>query len=203
MTNRENYKRAFSSLHTSECFSCRLEETMKVKSSLIEWRRALAAAGILLAVMVGGSTAYAANVGGIQRAIQIWLHGDQTEAVLTVDETAGTYTITDKNGTMIEGGGGVSIDADGKERPLTAEEITQDLANRVTTDTIDGRMYLLYHSQKFDITDKFADSDYYFVTLKDSDTTLYVTVSKDGAVASSPDRYPQPGKDFSNDAVAK
>ena len=190
MTNRENYKRAFSSLHTSERFSCRLEETMKVKSSLIGWRRALAAAGILLAVMVGGSTAYAANVGGIQRAIQIWLHGDQTEAVLTVDETAGTYTITDKNGTMIEGGGGV-------------EEIAEHLANEVATDTIDGRMYLLYHSQKFDITDKFADSDYYFVTLKDNDTTLYVTVSKDGAVASSPDRYPQPGKDFSNDAVAK
>ena len=176
---------------------------MKVKSSLIGWRKALAAAGILLAVMAGGSTAYAANVGGIQRAIQIWLHGDQTEAVLTVDETAGTYTISDKDGTMIEGGGGVAVSADGKERSLTAEEITQDLANRVTTDTIDGRMYLLYHSQKFDITDKFADSDYYFVTLKDNDTTLYVTVSKDGAVASSPDRYPQPGKDFSNDAVAK
>jgi len=104
---------------------------------------------------------------------------------------------------MIEGGGGVAVSADGKERPLTAEEIAQDLANRVTTDTIDGRMYLLYHSQKFDITDKFADSDCYFVTLKDNDTTLYVTVSKDGAVASSPDRYPQPGKDFSNDAVAK
>ena len=202
MTNRENYKRAFSSLHTSERFSCRLEETMKVKSSLIGWHRALAAAGILLAVMVGGSTAYAANVGGIQRAIQIWLHGDQTEAVLTVDETAGTYTITDKNGTMIEGGGGVSIDADGKERPLTAEEIAEHLANEVATDTTDGRMYLLYHSRKFDITDKFADSDYYFVTLKDNDTTLYVTVSKDGAVASSPDRYLQPSKDFSN-AVPK
>ena len=164
MTNRENYKRAFSSLHTSECFSCRLEETMKVKSSLIEWRRALAAAGILLAVMVGGSTAYAANVGGIQRAIQIWLHGDQTEAVLTVDETAGTYTITDKNGTMIEGGGGVAVSADGKERPLTAEEIAQDLANRVTTEPNDGRMYILYPSKTIDITAKLADSDCSFTT---------------------------------------
>ena len=65
MTNKENYQRAFSSLHTSERFSCRLEETKMAKSGSIRWRRALAAAGILLAVMAGGSTAYAANVGGI------------------------------------------------------------------------------------------------------------------------------------------
>ena len=134
MTNRENYKRAFSSLHTSERFSCRLEETMKVKSSLIGWHRALAAAGILLAVMVGGSTAYAANVGGIQRAIQIWLHGDQTEAVLTVDETAGTYTITDKNGTMIEGGGGVHrISQTGSPRTPSTDGCTSSITARNLT----------------------------------------------------------------------
>ena len=27
---------------------------------------------------------YAANVGGIQRTVQIWLHGDQTQATLDV-----------------------------------------------------------------------------------------------------------------------
>ena len=44
-----------------------------------------AAAVIAGCIILGGTgTAYAANVGGIQRTVQIWLHGDQTQATLDV-----------------------------------------------------------------------------------------------------------------------
>ena len=43
-----------------------------------------AAAVIAGCIILGGTgTAYAANVGGIQRTVQIWLHGDQTTIYLT------------------------------------------------------------------------------------------------------------------------
>ncbi len=193
MTNREKYHRAFSALHTSDGFKVELEEKkMKQKFRL---RHALTAACVVLAAAAGGTTVYAANIGGIQRTIQIWLHGDQTDAVLTVDED-GTYTISDENMERIQGGGGVALGEDGSERPLTADEIYEDLANEVTTDTIDGRMYLLYKDQKKDITDEFTDKDVFYATLKGGDQVLYVTVMKDGSLAHSKDRYLLPGTDF-------
>lgn len=75
----------------------------------------------------GTGTAYAANVGGIQRTVQIWLHGDQTQATLDVSND-GTYTMEyyNEDGTLHQtGGGGVSIDADGTQRALTAEELME------------------------------------------------------------------------------
>ena len=52
-----------------------------------------AAAVIAGCIILGGTgTAYAANVGGIQRTVQIWLHGDQTQATLDVSND-GTYTM--------------------------------------------------------------------------------------------------------------
>ena len=52
-----------------------------------------AAAVIAGFIILGGTgTAYAANVGGIQRTVQIWLHGDQTQATLDVSND-GTYTM--------------------------------------------------------------------------------------------------------------
>lgn len=193
MTNRENYHRAFSALHTSDGFKVDLEET-KMRQTF-RFRNAVTAACVILALAAGGTTAYAANIGGIQRTIQVWLHGDQTDAVLTVDN-GGSYTITDESGENIGGGGGVALEADGTERPLTADEIYNHLTNEVTTDTIDGHLYLLYKDQKLDLSDKFSDKDAFYVTLQDDDKELYVTVMKDGSLASSPDRYMVPGVDF-------
>ena len=75
----------------------------------------------------GTGTAYAANVGGIQRTVQVWLHGDQTTANMTVSDD-GTYTIEypDENGETREiSGGGIAYEADGTERPLTGEELLE------------------------------------------------------------------------------
>lgn len=63
-------------------------------------------------ILVGGTgTVYAANVGGIQRTIQLWIHGDQTDATLDVKED-GSYNLnySDENGNTVEqGGGGVAF----------------------------------------------------------------------------------------------
>lgn len=192
MKNKERYKQAFSALNPSDHFEVRLEEKAMTKK---RWKPALAAVCAALAVVVGGTSVYAADVGGIQRTIQVWLNGDQTEAVLTVGDD-GTYTITDSSGSTVQSGGGVAFNADGSERQLSGEEIAEHLENEVTTDTIDGKMYLLYKDQKLDLTGKFADSDYYYVMLKDGDKTIYVTVSKDGSLAYGTNRYLEPGKDF-------
>lgn len=193
MTNKERYKHAFSSLHTSENFKVRLEDNA-MAAKYFKTRRALAAACAVLALLIGGTSAYAADIGGIQRAIQIWIHGDLTDAILRVDEEEGTYSLTDGKGNVVEEGGGVAIEADGTERPLTSEEIAEDMENQVTTDTIDGRMYLFYGKQKYDITDEFLDNDYCYVTLKDGDKTIYVTVTKNGGIATSEKRYLMPNE---------
>ena len=113
MTNKEKYKQAFSGLHPLEPIS--LEVTQMVK--MHKKHKFQVAAAILTAfILVGGTgTVYAANVGGIQRTIQLWIHGDQTDATLDVKED-GSYNLnySDENGNTVEqGGGGVAFDADG------------------------------------------------------------------------------------------
>ena len=128
MTNKERYKQAFSALQpTSEI---RLEEKIMKEYKRKHTKRIIAMAAIIcLAVFAGSGGAYAANVGGIQRTIQLWVHGDQTTAELNVHDD-GTYQvkIPDGNGgTKTRGGGGVAFDAFGNERALTEEEILDHL----------------------------------------------------------------------------
>ncbi len=147
MTNKEWYKRAFSSLHTSPDFMVQLENRKTAK-----WSKKWAFAGAFMVLIIGTSTIYAANIGGIQRTIQIWMHGELTDATLTIDENNGTYSIKDPNGKAIQSGGGVAIDTQGHSRALTPEEIMEDQENMVSTEKIDGHMYLYYKDQKYDIT---------------------------------------------------
>ena len=63
--------------------------------------------------------------------MQLWLHGDQTDAVLDIqqDGSATSYTLTyeDENGETQEiSGGGVAYDGPfGGERPLTEDEVLE------------------------------------------------------------------------------
>ena len=126
MTNHEKYKRAFSALHASREFSLEAE-TMRppVRYHRFQAAAVLAAACILL---VGSATAaYAADVGGIQRTVQLWINGDQTTATIQLNED-GSYRLEypDGNGGIQEqSGGGVAFTSDGSERPLTEEEILE------------------------------------------------------------------------------
>ena len=88
MTNGEKYKKAFSVLQTSKGSLQEVENMAKLQKRT---KMKTAAAVLAGCIILGGTgTAYAANVGGIQRTVQIWLHGDQTQATLDVSND-GTY----------------------------------------------------------------------------------------------------------------
>ena len=149
--------------------------------------------GLILAaslVFTLAVTAYAADIGGIRRIIQIWLYGDQTTAVLDVQN--GQYTLTDEEGSFIMGRGGVAFEPDGSERPLTEEEILEHLDHPEVAHKEDGSIWVYYRGQKIEITDRFDADGYCYLELRDGDDTLYATIDKNGGMATSPTDYPQP-----------
>ena len=182
MTEQERYKRAVSALHPDP--------------ASLRFHAGLAAILWILALSLAGAGVYAADIGGIQRKIQILQHGELTDAVLSVSDTDGTYQVTTPSGKVLESGGGVSIGADGTERPLTREELLSDLSNQVSTEVEDGHYYLCWRAHLFDLTGSFDKGTVCYVTLTDGSDTLYVTALSTGAVASSPYRYLIPGVDF-------
>lgn len=191
MTNKDRFKRAFSELHTSDDFVLDLED--KTMTKRFKVRKAVVAACTALAICAGGITCYAADVGGIQRTVQIWLHGDQTTATMTIDvgsDNITHYTIKDKNGNEIQSGGGVAGDGKGGSRPLTEAEIQEDL-DEPGYKIVHGKHYLYYKNQKIDLTDRFDKDGLCYIKLKDGNQTLYVTVAKGAGLSISEDRYIQ------------
>lgn len=201
MSNREQYKKAFSVLQASGDFTLGDEKMAVLKKKAM--LRTFAAAACACLVIVGSSRiAYAANVGGIQRTIQLWMYGDQTDVTIDFDGS-GNYSMeyTDADGNTRElGGGGFDVDADGTKRALTEDELIWLLFEEVDVSyNDDGRIMLYFQGQVADITDKFEnDICYIFLNgtdLNGTDVSLYVTVLKaeDGGfpIASSPDRYLQ------------
>lgn len=192
MTNKEKYKQAFSGLHPLEPIS--LEVTQMVK--MHKKHKFQVAAAILTAfILVGGTgTVYAANVGGIQRTIQLWIHGDQTDATLDVKED-GSYNLnySDENGNTVEQGGcGVAFDADGTERPLTEDEIMEQINMPEVEYEEDGSVWVYYENQKIEITDKFDNDKICYVKIKGKEKTLYLTVKYQNGYCISEDKYPNP-----------
>ena len=189
MTNREKYKQAFSALHASREFSLEVE-TMKhtVRHHRLKTAVVLAAACILL---VGTATAtYTADVGGIQRTVQLWIHGDQTTATIQIADD-GSYCLEypDENGEIQEqSGGGVAFNPDGSERPLTEEEILEELSMPDVEYQENGSVWVYWCGQSIDITDRFENGVCY-VKLENSQDTLYMTVEYGNGYTTSPHRY--------------
>ena len=192
MTNKEKYKQAFSGLHPLEPISLEVKQMVKIQKK----HKFQVAAAILTAfILVGGTgTVYAANIGGIQRTIQLWIHGDQTDATLDVKED-GSYSLnySDENGKEVEqGGGGVAFDADGTERPLTEEEIMEQINMPEVEYEEDGSIWVYYENQKIEITDKFDNDKVCYVKIKGNEKTLYLTVKYQNGYCISEDKYPSP-----------
>ena len=192
MTNKEKYQKAFSVLHASD--RCRMEAEDMMKMKKANYKKTVAAAAAAAILLAGGTgTAYAANVGGIQRTIQLWIYGDQTTATLTANDDD-TYTITysDKDGNeKTMGTGGVAIQADGTEAPPTPEEIEEHLNMPDVEYEDDGSVWVYYQDQKLDITDKFVDGVCY-TKIEGKDKTLYLTVKYDNGYAVSENKYISP-----------
>ena len=92
MTNKERYQRTFSTLHASEDI---LMEVKTVKTHKVYVSKLVAVCAAAVMVLALASVAYAKDAGGIQRNVQIWLHGDQTDAVMVVEDGEYTLTYTD------------------------------------------------------------------------------------------------------------
>lgn len=201
MTNRDFYHRTFSKLQTSRDYLAEVKGMKEKRKARLP--KAAVAAIIAFAASVGTSgLCYAADVGNIQRQVQLWVRGDQTDAVMDFNSTDGTYTVSYQNtdGTTTEiSGGGVQINADGTETPISQEDALDDLNMPEVVTNDDGTYSLYYEGQSMDITNLFDDSGYCYVEMKDADSgkTIYVTAGKDGSVATGENRYQIPEKDFS------
>lgn len=191
MTNKEKYKQAFSALQPSHPI-CLEETTMKNTKTRIVLRPV---AAVICVILLFGCArvAYAADVGGIRRTIQIWIHGDQTNAVMDIQNGHYTVSYEDAGGNTHEfGGGGVAFNPDGSERSLTEEEIMEHLSQPEVEYRDDGTVWIYYMEQAMEITDQFNEDSVCFLQLKDGDKTLYVTVKYGNGYATSPNAFVQP-----------
>ncbi len=191
MTNKEKYKQAFSAVHISDDFS--LEVNKMTPTSKKMKLNKLAACIAACVLIIGSATAiYAADIGGIQRSLQIWLQGEQTDVTFEFDGN-GNYDMTyidDEGNERQQGGGGVAFDAYGNERPLTEEELIEEMNSPNVEYKDDGTIWVYWYNHKIDITDKFEDGVCY-VELVNDDEILYMTVTEDGYSASY-DRFLAP-----------
>lgn len=143
------------------------------------------AAAIACAVVIGtGGTVYAADIGGIQQKISMWLHGEQTQVDVTENNPDGhggyTFTYTQDGETNSFGGGGVSIDENGNETWLSADEVAEGMSRSADIDVDEnGKVWIYYYDQKVEITDSFDENGLCNLTLTHEDETIYLEITKD------------------------
>ena len=191
MTEKEQYKAAFSALRPSDGLNLEVEHMANLRKKNIIKATATALAVSLL-VFGGSGAAYAANIGNIQRTVQIWMNGDQTDANLEISGD-GTYTLTFVDVDGVEhtrGGGGKAFDMFGNEVPLTEEQIMQQLQMPEVLTSKDGRVIVYYFDQTLDITDNFKNGKCH-VQLENASTgdTVYLTVYENGGYAFNTSKY--------------
>lgn len=188
MTNKQRYQQTFSVLHASQSSLMEVKK-MRQKTHIPRLTVILAAVAMAIGLV---SVAYAADIGGIQRSVQFFINGRQTDAVIEIED--GSYTITwqDADGVSHErGGGGVAYEG-GKERPLTEEEILEQLDAPEVEYQDDGAVFIWYRENGIEITDRFGEDGLCRVELETDDGPLYLTVKKQGGYACSPDGYVSP-----------
>lgn len=192
MTNKEKYKQAFSVLHSSDDLILEVEKMTAIKKHAVMKAAAVLISACLLTAG-GGSIAYAKNLGGIQRTIQLWIEGDKTDVTFEYDP-AGTYEASylGKDGTIHEfGGGGVAYENDGTERPLTESELLEELNSPDVRYLEDGTVWIYYYDQEIEITDRFKDGVCY-AKVSNGDETLYMTILYQDGWCASPHKYLSP-----------
>lgn len=181
MTNKEKYKQAFSVLQTSGEISLEVEK-MAMMNKKARSKTTAAIITICLILAGGSGIAYAADIGGIQKMIQLWINGDHTNAAFEYNSD-GTYTISipSEDGEAEElSGGGIVSETNGTSRPLTESEILETLNAPDVEYKEDGTVWVYYYDQKIEITDRFED-DICYLKVSNGDETLYMTIKyKDG-----------------------
>lgn len=192
MTNKEKYKQAFSTMHISDEFSL---EVKKMTTTHKKIRINQLVASIAVCVLIVGSTtvAYATDFCGVQRTLQLWMHGEQSDVTIQFDGN-GNYDMNyiDEDGnSQYQGGGGIAYDFGGNERPLTEEELMEELTAPEVSYEEDDSVWVYWFNQKIDITDKFENNICY-VKLENGDKTLYMTIKYKDGYSTSPHKYIEP-----------
>ena len=194
MTNKEKYKQAFSVVKPSGKIDMEAERMNRKKRS--SWKPAAAALLCCALLAGGGITAYANDIGGIQRSIQVWIHGDQTDAVFEYDQKEGTASLdyTDAKGDKAHRVvGGAAFEADGTQRPATEEELWDELNAPDVEYRDDGTVWLYYFDKNMEITDMFKDGVCYIQLIKDG-KPLYLTIKYKNGYGASPHKYLSPSE---------
>lgn len=189
MTNKEKYKQAFSTMHISDDFSVEVKK-MITTNKKAKLNRLIANIAAFVLIVGSAAAAYAADFCEIQRTLQLWIHGEQTNVTIQFDGN-GNYDMdyTDDEGNIKhQGGGGVAFDVIGNERPLTEEELMKQITAPDVVYKEDGSVWVYWFNQKIDITDKF-EKDICYVKLENGDNTLYMTVRYENGYYFSPHKY--------------
>ncbi|MEA4986581.1 MAG: hypothetical protein VB095_00760 [Anaerovorax sp.] len=192
MTNKEKYKQAFSTMRISDEFSLEVKN-MTTTSNKPKFNRLVASIAACVLIVGSATAAYATDFCGIQRTLQLWIHGDQTDVTIQFDGS-GNYNMdyTDDEGNIKhQGGGGVSFAPDGTEIPLSEDELLEEITAPDVHYEDDGSIWVYWFDQKINITDKFENNVCY-VKLVNNEETLYMTVKYQNGYATSPDKYLSP-----------
>ena len=59
--------------------------------------------------------------------MQVWIHGDQSDATPVIENGSYSLEYEDGDGKLVHRGGGVAINPDGTERPLAEEELWDEV----------------------------------------------------------------------------
>ena len=195
MIDKKQYQRTFGVLHASGDF---LKEDITMQSTKhFPMRRIVFLCAAVILIFSMATVCYAKDVGGIQRTIQLWIHADQTTAVMDIQNGEYTLTYEDADGTPREqAGGGVVVNPDGSERPMTDEEIMERVMQQAQMPEVeyrtDGSVWVYYMDQAMEITDSFNSDGVCFVQLKNGSQTLYLAVKYQNGYATSPLGFVQP-----------
>lgn len=200
MSNKEKYKQAFSVLHASCDISLEVEkmERKAERNKKVFRMRPVAAACICACLLFGSmATAYAADLGGIREKVSTWIHGEQVDVDVTENKDGG-YNFSYKDGDNEQefGGGGVSIDENGKESALSAEEILDEAGSEVVTEK-DGTVRLYFHEHKVDITELVKGGKTCKVAIIEDGNPVYFDIKSNGSIGYEMTRSDEPtgGKD--------
>ncbi|MDE6364417.1 MAG: hypothetical protein K2L86_09180 [Lachnospiraceae bacterium] len=182
MTNKERYQQAFSALPSSRQFHLEVEEMAQIQKK--HKKNMAIAAAVTCAVLFGaGGTAYAADLGGIQTKVSIWLNGKQVEAIETPNENGHgvTFTIDGEDGTESVGYGGICIDEEGNETWMNGDELVAQINESASVkEDEDGRIWAYYYDQKTEITDLFDENGVCTITMTHEDKTIQLEITDNG-----------------------
>ena len=191
MIDKQQYQRTFGVLHASGDF-LKEDITMQTTKHFSMRKVSLLCAAVILIFSIS-TVCYAAGVGGLRRTIQLWIHGDQTDAIMEIQDGQYQVTYEDQQGNFHQqSGGGIAIEPDGSERPVTEEEILDHLNNPEVEYKDDGTVWVYYRNQSLEITDRFDADGVCYVQLKNGDDILYLTVRYQDGYSTSTNAFVQP-----------